>query len=42
MLYLAYLGFEGKWVGILLWLAAVVHMTLTSLLVRAWFTGRKI
>ena len=35
-LYLAYLGISGKWVGPLLWPAAVVHVVLTYLLARAW------
>jgi hypothetical protein len=41
-LYLAYLGFEGKWVGILLWPAVAVHMALTILLVRGWFRKWKV
>jgi hypothetical protein len=35
-LYLAYLGIEGKSVGILLWPAVVLHVVLTFLLARAW------
>ena len=38
-LYLAYLGFEGVWVGSLLWPAVIVHLVLTVLLARAWFKG---
>ena len=41
-LYLAYLGFEGEWVGSLLWPAVVVHIALMILLVWVWFTERKI
>ncbi len=33
-LYLAYLGFEGSFTGILLWPAVVLHLILTALL--AW------
>jgi hypothetical protein len=40
-LYLAYLGVTGKWVGMLLWPAVVLHAVLTLLLVRAWFQIRK-
>ena len=35
-LYLAYLGIEGRSVGILLWPAVVLHAVLTFLLARAW------
>ena len=40
-LYLAYIGFSGKWVGKLLWPAVVLHAVLTLLLARAWFQLRK-
>jgi hypothetical protein len=40
-LYLAYIGFSGKWVGKLLWPAVVFHAVLTLLLARAWFQLRK-
>jgi len=40
-LYLAYIGFKGKWVGSLLWPAVVAHLALTILLVRVWFQERK-
>ena len=39
--YLAYIGFSGKWVGQLLWPAVVLHAVLTLLLARAWFQLRK-
>src|SRR5437773_8877172 len=39
--YLAYIGFAGKWVGKLLWPAVVLHAVLTLLLARAWFQLRK-
>jgi hypothetical protein len=35
-LYLLYLGIWGKWVGVLLWPAAVLHAVLTTLLARVW------
>lgn len=35
MLYLAYLGIRGEWVGILLWPAVVLHAALSVLLARA-------
>lgn len=34
-LYLAYLGFAGSSIGILLWPAVVLHLVLTALLARA-------
>ena len=37
MLYLAYLGVTGEWVGVLLWPAVILHVILTALLARAWF-----
>jgi len=40
-LYLAYIGFSGKWIGKLLWPAVVLHAVLTLLLARAWFQLRK-
>jgi len=40
--YLAYIGFSGKWVGQLLWPAVVFHAVLTLLLARAWFQLRKL
>ena len=40
-LYLAYLGVNGEWVGLLLWPAVVLHGILTVLLARAWFQSRK-
>ncbi len=39
--YLAYLGFRGEWVGILLWPAVVAHAVLTILLGWLWFSERK-
>jgi hypothetical protein len=38
MLYLAYVGTRGEWVGPLLWPAVALHAVLTLLLARAWFT----
>jgi hypothetical protein len=35
-LYLAYLGIEGKSVGILLWPTVALHAVVTILLARAW------
>ena len=35
-LYLAYLGFAGGFVGVLLWPAVALHAGLTTLLGRAW------
>ncbi|MGY3616505.1 hypothetical protein [Bradyrhizobium sp. USDA 10063] len=37
--YLAYLGFAGGMTGVLLWPAVVVHLILSLLLGRAWFTS---
>jgi hypothetical protein len=37
-LYFAYLGFAGGSFGALLWPAVGLHMVLTILLGRAWFT----
>jgi hypothetical protein len=34
-LYLLYLGIQGKWVGVLLWPVAALHVVLTTLLARA-------
>src|SRR5512137_1617724 len=39
-LYLAYLGINGEWVGVLLWPAVVLHAILTILLIRAWLKDR--
>ena len=39
--YLAYIGFSGKWAGELLWPAVALHGILTVLLARAWFQSRK-
>src|SRR5205809_7688941 len=39
--YLAYIGFSGRWVGPLLWPGVVFHAVLTLLLARAWFQSRK-
>jgi hypothetical protein len=33
-LYLAYLGFEGGWTGVLLWPAIALHLILSALLAR--------
>lgn len=38
-LYLAYLGFDGRFVGSLLWPAVVIHAILTLLLARAWLAA---
>jgi hypothetical protein len=40
-LFLAYVGFAGGLIGILLWPAVVVHVILTTLLVRAWLNNRR-
>jgi hypothetical protein len=37
-LYLAYLGFAGGLVGVLLWPAVALHVVLTILLGRAWLS----
>jgi hypothetical protein len=37
-LYLAYLGFAGEFVGVLLWPAIALHAVLSVLLGRAWLT----
>ena len=36
MVYLAYIGIRGEWVGSLLWPAVVIHAVLTLLLFRLW------
>jgi hypothetical protein len=41
MLYLAYLGIRGEWVGALLWPAVAIHAILTTLLVRAWLKDQQ-
>jgi hypothetical protein len=38
-IYLAYLGFSGQLVGILLWPAVAVHVLLSILLGRAWLAA---
>jgi hypothetical protein len=38
-LYLAYVGFAGEFVGVLLWPAVVVHAILSILLGRAWLVA---
>lgn len=38
-LYLAYIGFAGGFVGILLWPVVVVHLIVTALLARASISG---
>jgi hypothetical protein len=38
-LYLAYLGFVGGLVGFLLWPMVALHLVLSILLARAWFTA---
>lgn len=38
-LYLAYIGFAGEFVGVILWPAAVVHAILSILLGRAWLVA---
>jgi hypothetical protein len=38
-LYLAYLGFAGGFVGVLLWPAVLLHLVLSILLGRAWSLG---
>jgi len=40
-LYLGYVGISGRWVGPLLWPAALLHAVLTILLGWAWFMSRK-
>jgi hypothetical protein len=40
-LFLAYVGFAGGLTGILLWPAVVVHVILTTLLVRAWLNNQR-
>ena len=40
-LYLAYIGFAGEWVGLLLWPAVVLHTVLTLLLARAWLKASR-
>ena len=40
-LYLAYLGIEGMWSGILLWPTVALHGVLTLLLVRSWHKERQ-
>ena len=40
-LYLAYLGINGEWVGVLLWLAVAIHAILTFLLARAWLKDQQ-
>jgi hypothetical protein len=39
-LYLAYLGFAGDFVGVLLWPAIVLHAILSILLGRAWLAAK--
>ncbi len=41
MLYLAYLGIDGKFEGMLLWPAISVHFVLTILLAWAWLRDHK-
>jgi hypothetical protein len=41
MLYLAYLGIRGEWVGILLWPGVGIHAVLTVLLGRAWLKDQQ-
>jgi hypothetical protein len=41
MLYLAYLGISGGWVGILLWPGVGIHAVLTFLLGRAWLKDQQ-
>jgi len=38
-LYLAYIGFAGEFVGVLLWPAAIVHAILSIFLGRAWLVA---
>jgi hypothetical protein len=40
MLYLAYLGFVGGLVGVLLWPAVLLHLLLSMLLGRAWLNSQ--
>jgi hypothetical protein len=40
-LYLAYLGIEGTWSGVLLWPTVALHGVLTLLLVRSWHKERQ-
>jgi hypothetical protein len=40
-LYLAYLGIEGTWSGVLLWPTVALHGILTLLLVRSWHKERQ-
>jgi len=39
-LYLAYLGVDGVWVGVLLWPTVVLHAVLSVLLARVWLRHR--
>ena len=39
MLYLAYLGFAGEFVGVFLWPAALLHAALSILLARVWLVS---
>ncbi len=38
--YFLYVGIDGRWAGILLWPAAVLHAVVTALIVRAWLVAR--
>ena len=40
-LYLGYLGINGEWVGKLLWLAVVIHATITIPFTCAWLKDRQ-
>jgi hypothetical protein len=40
-LYLAYLGIEGIWSGVLLWPTVALHGVLTLFLVRSWHKERQ-
>ena len=38
-MYLAYVGFRGEWVGVLLWPATGLHAVMTALLGRTWIAA---
>lgn len=40
--YLAYLGINGEWVGILLWPATAFHSGISAALATTWFKGFQI
>ena len=38
--YFLYVGIDGRWAGVLLWPAAVLHAVVTALILRAWLVAR--